>query len=515
MSSFAGGGGGGSAGPGVCGKVSMATQAQAYYATPYGAPCPYVASVTNHLLRRQAVQLALFTVATGSAPNARGANALDIQSYRSAATQVASGGIAVAVGAINTASGNKASAIGYGNAAQNTKATAVGTLNQAGTAYSIAMGYANAVTTSNAGVAIGRANNCKGLVSFACGITNKSYGTSSQAVGYLNQITAGTTRNSAFGVYNIASTGSKNSAFGYLNSITTAVAAGNYNSAFGYKNIITTASSCSAFGSGNSALYLNCSSFGRNNLAQTRTGAVAFGDTNNARGASSSAFGQNNVIGTAGLNAVKGCAFGYGNVLASTAASSYSGAFGYKNTLNALRGSVFGYKCTLTGAGAVAIGYQAQARIPNTVVIQGPVIAPKTNGITAANAIKQLCGLQNVLYTIEIDFTAAAATQTITLPAGSHFFTDAVGVIVEELDGSLTTQISYEFGITGTLAKYLAITPGVALNVLYQEEKWTNLLADAGEVNLTFRITTPGVLNAATKYKGKAFWIGRLVEDEP
>jgi len=144
-----------------------------------------------------------------------------------------------------------------------------------------------------------------------------------------------------------------------------------------------------------------------------------------------------------------------------------------------------------------------------------PIIAPKTGGTAQAQAFEALSGVQNVLYTVEIDFTAAAATYTHTLPAGARFFTDAVGVIVEELDGTLTTQISYEFGITGTLAKYLGITAGAALNAQWNEEKFTNLLADAGETSLTFRITTPGVLNTATKYKGKAFWIGRLIEAEP
>lgn len=330
----------------VNGVVEIATQAQTYAGTPYNmgaGSCPLVPSITNLLIRRQAVQNALYSISTGVAPNARGTNALDFQSNRTAATQVASGGTSVALGAQQTASGTYSVAVGHYNIALGNSSQAIGKGNLAGTNYSTSIGYANTVNTSNAGVALGRGNVVQSLLGLAVGI---------------------------------------------------------------------------------------------------------------------------------------------GSTVGSLAAS------------------------------GVAIGVGAQARIPNTTVLQPPVIAPKTNAITQANAFNQLSGLQNVLYTIEIDFTAAGATFTHTMPAGSRFLIDAVGVIVEELDGTVTTQISYEFGITGTNAKYLAIHNGFALGTLWNEEKWQNLLADAAEASLTFTITTSGVKGTATKYKGKAFWIGRLIETE-
>lgn len=536
------GGSGGGAGPGVCGKVAMATQSQTYYATPYGVACPYVPSITNLLLRRQAVQQALFTVSLGSAPNARGTAALDIQSTRASALEVASGA--------------NASCFGTSCRAAGTGSLGIGTNSVALTNYSVAIGYTCQALSYNAGVAMGRACITKGFVSaalgwgcqsyaaygftmgFKCrvygsegapgngqmqcaaGVYSFGYANACAAFGVMNNQTGGALNvttgvitgvpvknatvginSTAVGVLNL-SKGLRSTTVGFNNAVGTATLTGNSSSAVGYGNIIAStvnSNSAAAFGFSNT-VNNDGAAFGKSNTITGSRGS-AFGYNNTVNASRGSAFGDHNTVGSASYVAYRSSAFGSGCTIGSTANSGSSLACGYA--------------CTVNTSGANAIGYKSIARIPNTTVIQGPIIAPKTNGLAQAQAIKQLTGVQNVLYTVEIDFTAAGATYTITLPVGSRFLTDMVGVIVEELDGSLTTQISYEFGITGTNAKYLGVKAGAALGTLWNEEKWQNLLADQAESSLTFTITVSGVLNSATKYKGKAFWVGRLIETEP
>ena len=63
---------------------------------------------------------------TATGGNVRGTNAIDLQSVRTAATQVASGPASTAIGTRNTASGNNASAIGYSNNVAGNLASAFG-----------------------------------------------------------------------------------------------------------------------------------------------------------------------------------------------------------------------------------------------------------------------------------------------------------------------------------------------------------------------------------------------------
>ena len=175
--------------------------------------------------------------------NARGANALDIQSSRSAVTQVASGANSSAIGYRNTASGEESSAIGYSNTASGVVSSAIGYDNTAsGYYYSSAIGYGN-TASGVASSAIGYDNIVSGYYSSAIGYRNTASGISSSAIGYDNiasgnyssaigyENTASGYYSSAIGYSNTASGGSSSSAFGYQNA-----ASGNYSSAFGYQN---------------------------------------------------------------------------------------------------------------------------------------------------------------------------------------------------------------------------------------------------------------------------------------
>jgi len=115
--------------------------------------------------------------------NARGANALDIQSTRSQVTQVAAGLQATAVGASTTASGDYSVAIGY-------KATASGNYSVAAGRYTTASDYSStAVGSGNTasgyyGIAIGIANTASGKYSTAIGLYNYTFSDYSMAIGY-------------------------------------------------------------------------------------------------------------------------------------------------------------------------------------------------------------------------------------------------------------------------------------------------------------------------------------------
>jgi len=114
--------------------------------------CAMVLGGDNQPLQRQTAD---GTVVGG---DIRGANAMDFQSIRSAATQVASGESAFASGRNNTAAGSCCFAVGYNN---NIDAAA---------AYGIAMGNANVLGAgASYTVALGYNNTCSAIYSLATG----------------------------------------------------------------------------------------------------------------------------------------------------------------------------------------------------------------------------------------------------------------------------------------------------------------------------------------------------------
>lgn len=547
------------------GTTRIATQAQAYYATPYSVAfgCPFVPSITNLLVRRESGSQALVSISTGAAPGARGTKAIDFQSTRGFAVQVASGSGATCFGSYSKASGSRGSSIGCYNNNAGLKSQAFGYQNQIATVGAVnfanafgygntiagasdgcncfgtsnsanylncsAFGRSNTVGTRTGAIAFGHSNTCRGATGSAFGQGNAvgsvAYtATQSSAFGCNNTIAStanadksfaggyGNTLNSAKGVavgYSNSVNKPYSVAFGYGNSIGPGAFTATRSIAIGKSNIIANAAnsdkSC-AVGYNNIINGNYCQAFGYKNSC-TATYAYAFGSTNTASNSGAVAFGL-------ACQAIANTATAFGNRCQASGNNSVS--FGYASQASSALSVSMGYKCfSQSGTGNVAIGNTATARIANTTVLQPPIIAPKTNGIAQALAFSQLSGVQNVFWTIEIDFTAAGATYTFTLPAGARFFFDEVGVIVEELDGSVTTQPTYSFGITGTNAKYLAAIIGTNLNVLLQRDSYRNLLADVGESSMTFTITVPGVKNTATVYKGKAYIKGLLIELEP
>lgn len=110
---------------------------------------------------------------TATGGNARGANAVDLQTNRSTASQVASGTSSFVTGQRNTASGTAAVALGFQCTAGSTYAVAAGGYCSATSAYAVALGnFARA--TNYSAVAIGANSNASGNQAIAIGAGNGS-----------------------------------------------------------------------------------------------------------------------------------------------------------------------------------------------------------------------------------------------------------------------------------------------------------------------------------------------------
>ncbi len=132
--------------------------------------------------------------------NARGTSALDIQSHRSAATQVASGLNAIAIGYDNTNSGQSSLVVGNTNTDSSNFTTVIGNNNSASNGSAVAVGGSN-TASGQQGIALGYNNTASGDNSSANGVGNIASGDNSHAVGGSNQATTNQSSDgaSAFG----------------------------------------------------------------------------------------------------------------------------------------------------------------------------------------------------------------------------------------------------------------------------------------------------------------------------
>ncbi|HSE35000.1 MAG TPA: right-handed parallel beta-helix repeat-containing protein [Candidatus Paceibacterota bacterium] len=205
--------------------------------------------------------------------DARGIFALDLQSVRTASTQVASGANSIAVGRGNTAGGSSNISIGISNTSGNLNSIAIGVSNTANDVNTMAIGRSNSITAQNSS-AFGSSN------------TFNATAGSSLTFGDSNAVEASASGVAAFGVSNTTG-GTNASAFGRAN-----IARLTNSSAFGYQNwALGTLSS--AMGASSTASGLLSSAFGYNNLA-TAQGASAFGSNLTNTTASSTDLGPDN-----------------------------------------------------------------------------------------------------------------------------------------------------------------------------------------------------------------------------
>jgi hypothetical protein len=188
-----------------------------------------------------------------------------------------------------------------------------------------------------------------------------------------------------------------------------------------------------------------------------------------------------------------------------------SSAFGIANLTSGLRSTALGFKNVVSGVGATAIGDRAIARINNTMNLAGPLIIRKDDGEPIGDAFRVFAGAEVIIMTDEVNL-AAVADQTITLPAGCHFWWSECGIILTELTGVINSQPTVRFGITGTLAKYVGPVATTLLTAVLKRERYDNWQVDDGETSLVAGVTVGAVVG--TSMSGRFYFRGVLVEDE-
>ncbi len=282
--------------------------------------------------------------------NARGTGAIDIQTSRTIATQVAQGTNSIAIGSLNTSYDTNSVAIGNSN-----------TNASGGGGYNFAIGYAN--------------NTSGGAANTAIGYQNAAYNSGSSALGYQNQATGNVS--TAVGNSNIASGAG-------------AVALGAGNNADSYTDVI-------AIGIGNT-------STGDKNVTFGHTNSV----TSNSGG--SGAFGYFNTISSVASGDDHSFVFGYNNQVTSTSVGGNS-AFGNNNVLDASNATedtiVFGKDVTAAATDAVILGNTNAYQL---LLMDGAGFF--ATGITQNSGTGSLCWDSNTSQILINDFTDNCTSST-------------------------------------------------------------------------------------------------------
>ena len=275
----------------------------------------------------------------------------------------------------------------------------------------------------------------------------------------------------------------------------TKVASGEKAICYGYNNIASSKESV-AIGIGNISTASGYYAAGRavtigidNTVSGYIDQAVAIGIGNTASGNYSTAIGKN-----------------------TTASENSSTAIGVSTTASGNSSTAIGVSTTASGNNSTAIGASSVARIDNTTNISSPLINRKDNGEGAGNEFSSYSGAEIVLLSKEVDFKSAA-TQTITLPSGAHFWLTEVGIIVTSIN-TMSVQPTISFGITGTNAKYVPATLSTLLTTQYKRQRFIigdSALTNDGETSLTGTVNTGAT---ATTMLGRFYFKGLLIEDE-
>lgn len=162
---------------------------------------------------------------------------------------------------------------------------------------------------------------------------------------------------------------------------------------------------------------------------------------------------------------------------------------------------------------SIALGFNSGATIIGGVNISGTIITKKTSNVGSGNYVIEGSAAVVTITTEEIDLKAPAADYTLTIPSGAKFYPDEVDLILTTIGGTVTAQPFVRAGITGTLAKLLAIVQTTALTAtLFNRQRYQTLLSTTGESTLTFGVTTPAT--GSSTIMGRAVFRGILVENE-
>jgi hypothetical protein len=144
---------------------------------------------------------------TATGGNKRGTNAVDLQTARASATQVASGQNSITLGVYNTASGNGSMALGYGAVSSGSGSTAIQEATATGN-YSLSCSPSNTASGQRSASLVGQSNTASGDFSANLGGT-------SNTVSATYSINIGGSNNTNTGNYSVTSGKSVNNNYGY------------------------------------------------------------------------------------------------------------------------------------------------------------------------------------------------------------------------------------------------------------------------------------------------------------
>lgn len=171
-----------------------------------------------------------------------------------------------------------------------------------------------------------------------------------------------------------------------------------------------------------------------------------------------------------------------------------------------------GYLSSATGYASNAIGNGAIANIDGTTNLVGALITKKGSLYIGGVEVKEGAATVVTVTTDELDLKTTF-DRTITIPSGAKFYPDGVDVIITTVGGTITAQPYVRAGITGTLAKLLAIVQTTGLTAtLGKRQKYDGLLSTDGESTLTFGVTTAAT--GSSTIKGRVVFRGLLIENE-
>lgn len=412
---------------------------------------------------------------------------------------------------------------------------------------------------ANFGISVGTLVTNSAIKGIAVGHAVNVYGGADvAAVGNRSSVIGASVKCSVFGFYNQISASDRAAAIGNLNR-----ANGIYGQAFGLYNFANahtsvalgivnnrnvpvlnvTTGALTGVPAPSASIGINSVAVGIDNRAESLRG-VALGFSNRVNGIDGLAVGSGSIAsGTgslaAGMSAVATLAHGiaigsYAHAYAAqgVALGAYAHthaalgvAIGSASDVLGTRGIAVGNGASASNFAAIALGTMAVAsgsasaalgayavsRIAYSVNLGGPIIVRKDNGEVSGGAFQTFNGACDFLFTKEVDLKALAA-QTISLPAGCHFWVEEVGLILTTLTGTVVTQPTVQFGISGTPAKFLGPTLCTLLTATFKRERFSTLLADDGEIALRAEVTV--IAAGSADIKGRFYFKGVLVEDE-
>jgi len=272
---------------------------------------------------------------TATGGNARGINAVDLQTSRSTTANVASGDFSTIIGGSScTASGQYSIVGGLGSSSSNYAGVTFGNAN---------------TNNSYGGVVSGGQNNIGGNASYV----TISGGRFNNTTGSTNGVISGGISNTVSSNYSTISGGQSNTAS--TNTHATVVG-GNSNTSSGQYSV---SGGFTNTASGESAVAL-----GRNNIASSTRG-VSIGDNNNNSTSRGIAIGHDNVVTQAG-GQFYAVAIGVANSI-SSASGSRNYVFGESNSIssNGLRNTAIGFGSSISGSANYAMAINGGAATGN------------------------------------------------------------------------------------------------------------------------------------------------------